>query len=206
MARYAAYAVSFMTIGIIWINHHAMINRLRDADHTILILNLLLLMSIGILPFATDLMATYLRTPTGEHAGRGDLRRRASADVADVRRAEPAHPARRRTCWPSEMPLAATAPDPRRARHRADPYAVAVALRRLSAYLTLVICAAVAVFYALPLASGTRASAHERQTKERRGVSLPCAAMVELREQSSASSRALLGPRRSCSAATRAST
>ena len=44
---YAAYAVSFVTIGIIWINHHAMISRLREADHTILILNLLLLMSIG---------------------------------------------------------------------------------------------------------------------------------------------------------------
>ena len=33
-----------MTIGIIWINHHAMISRLAQADHSILILNLLLLM------------------------------------------------------------------------------------------------------------------------------------------------------------------
>ncbi len=55
--------VSFATIGIIWINHHVMIARLREADHTILILNLLLLMSIGILPFTTNLMATYLRRP-----------------------------------------------------------------------------------------------------------------------------------------------
>ena len=63
--QYAAYVVSFLTIGIIWINHHAMINRVREVDHFMLILNLLLLMSIGLLPFATDLMATYLRHADG---------------------------------------------------------------------------------------------------------------------------------------------
>jgi len=55
-----------VTIGIIWINHHVMIDRLKKTDHTILILNLLLLMSIGIIPFATELMASYLRQPRGE--------------------------------------------------------------------------------------------------------------------------------------------
>ena len=65
--EYAAYAISFLTIGIIWLNHHAMIGRLREADHTILLLNLVLLLTIGVLPFATDLMATYLRAGSGEH-------------------------------------------------------------------------------------------------------------------------------------------
>ena len=63
--QYAAYVVSFLTIGIIWINHHAMISRLRAADHVILILNLLLLMAIAVLPFVTDLVAAYLRHPDG---------------------------------------------------------------------------------------------------------------------------------------------
>src|ERR1700722_4140533 len=63
--QYAAYVVSFLTIGIIWINHHAMIGRLRAADHVILILNLLLLMSIAVLPFVTNLVAAYLRDPQG---------------------------------------------------------------------------------------------------------------------------------------------
>ena len=63
---YAAYVVSFLTIGIIWINHHVMMSRLTTADHSILILNLLLLMSIGVLPFATELMATYLRHTDGQ--------------------------------------------------------------------------------------------------------------------------------------------
>ena len=58
---YAAYVTSFLTIGIIWINHHVMVGRLREADHAISFLNLLLLMSIAILPFATNLMAAYLR-------------------------------------------------------------------------------------------------------------------------------------------------
>src|SRR5262249_21127433 len=63
---YAAYVTSFITIGIIWINHHAMIGRLGRADHTILILNLLLLLTIGVLPFRTRLVATYLREGHGE--------------------------------------------------------------------------------------------------------------------------------------------
>ena len=66
-----AYVISFLTIGIIWINHHAMISRLREADHVILILNLLLLMSIAVLPFATALMAAYLREGHGEHLAAG---------------------------------------------------------------------------------------------------------------------------------------
>ncbi len=64
---YAAYVTSFLTIGIIWINHHVMIRRLREPDHMILFLNLLLLMSIAVLPFATSLMAAYLRESSGQH-------------------------------------------------------------------------------------------------------------------------------------------
>src|SRR5437764_130198 len=64
---YVAYAVSFLTIGIIWINHHVMIGRLRETDRAILFLNLLPLMSIAVLPFATKLMAAYLTQSSGEH-------------------------------------------------------------------------------------------------------------------------------------------
>src|ERR1700733_3962247 len=64
---YAAYVTSFLTIGIIWINHHVMIRRLREPDHMILFLNLLLLMSIAVLPFATNLMAAYLQQSSGQH-------------------------------------------------------------------------------------------------------------------------------------------
>src|SRR3954449_5372134 len=63
---YAAYIISFFTIGIIWINHHAMFRRLRLVDHGILIWNLLLLMCVGVLPFTTALMAAYLKEGEGE--------------------------------------------------------------------------------------------------------------------------------------------
>src|SRR5215467_5250067 len=63
---YAAYVISFITIGIIWMNHHAAFSRLRAVDHSILIWNLLLLLSVGILPFTTSLMATYLKEGSGE--------------------------------------------------------------------------------------------------------------------------------------------
>jgi uncharacterized membrane protein len=157
--QYAAYVVSFLTIGIIWINHHAMINRLRDADHPILILNLLLLMSIGILPFATELMATYLRHPNGEVAAAvvysGSLLLMSVCFAALNRHIllVKAH------MLSSELPLEQRRQILRRSVTGLIPYALATALAFVSAYLTLFICAAIAVYYALPLASGTRAPA-----------------------------------------------
>src|SRR4051794_25870940 len=65
--NYSAYVVSFLTIGIIWINHHAMLQRLARVDHTVLVLNLLLLLTIGVLPFSTALMAEYLNASHGQN-------------------------------------------------------------------------------------------------------------------------------------------
>ncbi|HEX4627334.1 MAG TPA: TMEM175 family protein [Gemmatimonadales bacterium] len=57
---YASYGVSFLTIGIIWINHHAIFDQLHRVDRPLLVLNLLLLLLVGLIPFPTALMATYL--------------------------------------------------------------------------------------------------------------------------------------------------
>jgi uncharacterized membrane protein len=54
---YAAFFVSFLTIGIIWLNHHALIDRIASADRTLLFLNLLLLMWTSIIPWPTGLVA-----------------------------------------------------------------------------------------------------------------------------------------------------
>jgi uncharacterized membrane protein len=64
---YLAYVTSFLTIGIIWINHHYCVQTLARADRTLLFLNLLLLLTVGFLPFPTKLVAQYLRQP-GEQA------------------------------------------------------------------------------------------------------------------------------------------
>src|SRR3954454_3047750 len=65
--NYAAYVASFLTIGIIWINHHAMLRRLTGVDRAILMLTRLLLLTIGVLPFSTALMAEYLNASHGQN-------------------------------------------------------------------------------------------------------------------------------------------
>jgi uncharacterized membrane protein len=57
---YLAYATSFLTIGIIWMNHHHTVSLLGRTNRTMLFLNILLLMTIAFLPFPTKLVAQYL--------------------------------------------------------------------------------------------------------------------------------------------------
>jgi uncharacterized membrane protein len=151
--NYAAYVTSFITIGIIWINHHAMINRLRQTDHTILALNLLLLLSIGVLPFATSLMAEYLKQSQGEHLAAAIYAGSflvMSLFFLTLNR----HIlfAKRHLLGP------ALSDEQRRSIIRRSfvgliPYAVATALAALSPYVTLAICFVIAIYYAMPLAS-----------------------------------------------------
>jgi len=56
---FAAYLTSFITIGIAWINHHQLFTVIRRVDHTLLILNLLLLLMMTFVPFPTSLLAEY---------------------------------------------------------------------------------------------------------------------------------------------------
>jgi uncharacterized membrane protein len=57
---FAAFALSFVTIGIIWVNHHVVFGSLRRVDRPLLFLNIGLLMSVVLLPFSTSLFAHYL--------------------------------------------------------------------------------------------------------------------------------------------------
>jgi len=65
---YLAYATSFITIGGIWMVHHAMFRRLRYANTRVMQVNLLLLMAVSFLPFPTKLMAEAIRTTDAERA------------------------------------------------------------------------------------------------------------------------------------------
>jgi uncharacterized membrane protein len=62
---FAAYAVSFATIGIIWVNHHMLFRNFSEIDRTLLFVNLLLLFFVVSIPFATSTIAAYLRGGTG---------------------------------------------------------------------------------------------------------------------------------------------
>ena len=61
--RISPTSTSFLTIGIIWINHHYCVQTLARSDRTLLFLNLLLLLIVGFLPFPTKLVAQYLQQP-----------------------------------------------------------------------------------------------------------------------------------------------
>jgi uncharacterized membrane protein len=155
---YAAYLTSFLTIGIIWINHHAMIRRLGQVDHTILTLNLLLLLTIGVLPFTTALIAEYVKQAHGQHLAAAiysgsfllmtlvfaATNRHILFAKAHLHRVELSESERRNIL----------------ARGVAGvmPYTVATALAAVSAYATLAICAAVGIFYALPFTTADRSS------------------------------------------------
>jgi uncharacterized membrane protein len=65
---YLAYVTSFITIGIIWMNHHACVETIARVDRTFLFLNLLLLLTVAFLPFPTRLVADYLQKPGEQSA------------------------------------------------------------------------------------------------------------------------------------------
>ena len=65
---YAAYLVSFLTIGIIWVNHHTLLEHCKRIDRRFLYLNLLLLVAVGIVPFPTALVGQYILSEHGDTA------------------------------------------------------------------------------------------------------------------------------------------
>ena len=58
---YLAYAVSFVTIGIMWINHHTMMSQIERADRRFLVTTVGLLMCIAFVPFPTRIVAEHIR-------------------------------------------------------------------------------------------------------------------------------------------------
>jgi uncharacterized membrane protein len=58
---YFAYALSFLSIGIMWVNHHVVLSFTREADRIFLFINLFLLMAIAFVPFPTAVFAEHIR-------------------------------------------------------------------------------------------------------------------------------------------------
>ena len=67
--RYVAYLSSYLIVGIIWLNHNATIRLVARSNHTLQVLNLLLLLPVSVLPWPTALLAEYAVEGT-----RGDQR------------------------------------------------------------------------------------------------------------------------------------
>ena len=62
---YFGYAVSFLTIGVMWVNHHAHVQRHRPPGPHAAHAELALLMSISFLPFPTAVVAENMRDSHG---------------------------------------------------------------------------------------------------------------------------------------------
>lgn len=150
----AAYVVTFLVIGIMWLNHHTLFRHLGYVDRPLIYLNLLLLMTIVFLPYPTGVFGQALERGSGEktaavfysitmflnaccwiglwlHASRG--RRLLGPDFPEERR--------------GRMTVLFTA--------GGGVYAIAVGIAFVSAYACLAFHAALAAYYALdPLSRG----------------------------------------------------
>src|SRR3954454_23871505 len=59
-ARFAAYGLSFLGIGILWLHHHAIFSAVVHVDRTLVLLHLILLFCAAFLPYPTSLLGDYL--------------------------------------------------------------------------------------------------------------------------------------------------
>jgi uncharacterized membrane protein len=71
---FLGFVISFLTIGIMWVNHHALFTYIRHVDRTLMLANLALLMTISFLPYPTAVLAEHLpeetaRTPAAVFYG-----------------------------------------------------------------------------------------------------------------------------------------
>jgi uncharacterized membrane protein len=54
---YASFLLSFLFIGIMWINHHRLFSHVRRSNDMLMLTNLLLLLGVVWIPYPTSLMA-----------------------------------------------------------------------------------------------------------------------------------------------------
>jgi uncharacterized membrane protein len=64
---YVAYVVTFLIIGVIWMNHQLMFHYIRRADRVLVVLNLFLLLSVSVLPWPASILAEAMHTGEGRN-------------------------------------------------------------------------------------------------------------------------------------------
>src|SRR6202049_1201704 len=57
------YVASFLTVGVIWVNHHTIFSGIKQADRTLQFINLVLLLFVVLVPYPTQLLAHYRVQP-----------------------------------------------------------------------------------------------------------------------------------------------
>ena len=148
--QYLVYAASFATVGIMWINHHALFSKLTAVPHRIILVNLALLMVVSFLPFPTSVLGRFglMRSPVIYYGLTliaaslcfGTLQY--MVNLAPGERGSIVDFLRRRNVW-NTMGIIA--------------YTAGIPIAYYSPLATIVIYAAVALYYMLPV--GVRAAA-----------------------------------------------
>jgi uncharacterized membrane protein len=59
---YVGFVISFITIGIMWANHHSIFGLIHRTSHGLVVANLMLLLCVSFLPFPTKVLGEQLRT------------------------------------------------------------------------------------------------------------------------------------------------
>ena len=60
--------LSFLVIGVMWANHHALFKYIRRAARALILSNLLLMMGVAFVPFPTAILAEHLTDPATRSA------------------------------------------------------------------------------------------------------------------------------------------
>jgi uncharacterized membrane protein len=158
---YLAYAVSFLTIGIMWANHHLLFDNFASVDRPMVLLNIGLLMLIAFVPFPTRIAAEFARS---------EVDRRNAALLYGITMTMTAVLFLALWMYGSRRLLRADA-DPRvvsgitRSYLPGSPlYATATLLAFVNSLASLIMFAAIAVFYALSATLFGRTDATVAQT------------------------------------------
>ena len=145
---YLAYLLSFSVILIMWVNHHVLVDLVREVDHAFFYLNGLLLMTITLLPFPTALLAQYAEDPRNGHLA-ASVYCGLCVFIALFFNAVWWYAASRGRLLHEDVSAGGTGVT---RRYMFGPlfYLVAVAVSFVSVPGALIICAALAVFFAWP--------------------------------------------------------
>jgi uncharacterized membrane protein len=150
---YISYLTSFLTILIMWMNHHRLFRHIRRSDDGFLVLNGLLLMAVTIVPFPTAVLSSWCCLSA---ARTGDADTAAAvysgvfvviAVLFNVLWRYAAHRGRLLATGHDEQEVAAISK-----QYRGGPllYLVAFGLAFISVPASVGTCMALAVFFALP--------------------------------------------------------
>ena len=134
---YVGFVLSFLLVGQVWLNHHAIFARVRSVDQWMLICNLFLLLDVAFLPFATSVLTRTGAVVYGLVMVVGGLFFNAlwRASIRDRSRLRP------------EVPEAEVRSMTRRFAMGPWLYALAALLGLVSAWLSVVTYVALIVFY-----------------------------------------------------------